>query len=132
MADKDSGSGAPRSGGFLHPLRTSVSALVSTLHTRLELLVTELEEERERFKRTILLMLMLFLCGGLGLILLTIFTVAIFWESGWIYALGVLTVVYLGAGAVAGLLLRKHNLTRPRFFSATLAELDKDRDRLGP
>jgi len=108
----------------------TLATLSSAVHTRLNLFATELEEELERLKQMMLLALILFFCGTFGIILLTVFAVAIFWQAGWVYALGALALVYLGAGFAAALLLRKKNLARHTFFAATLSELAKDRDRL--
>ena len=116
--------------GFFHPLKSALATLSSSLHTRVELAVTEIEEERERLKQTLLLTLLLFFGLSLGIILLTIFVVALFWDGGWVYALGGLAFLYLGIGLIAALILRRTVAQRPRFLSATLAELAKDRDRL--
>jgi uncharacterized membrane protein YqjE len=119
-----------RSHGFFSALKNTVTVFGAVLHTRLELFVTELEEERERLKQALILTLLAFFGFSLGIILLTIFVVAIFWQSGWIYAVGVLAAVYLSIGVIAGLLLRNAIAARPVLFSATLEELRKDRDRL--
>jgi uncharacterized membrane protein YqjE len=129
MTDQDSAGGAHRQ-GFWHPVKSTFACISSALHTRLELFTTELEEERERLKRTLVLTLLLFFGLSLGFILLTIFVVAAFWQAGWVYAVGALAALYLGIGTVAGLMLRNKLLTRSGFFPATLAELVKDRDRL--
>jgi len=100
------------------------------LHTRLDLFFTELEEERERLKQTLVLTLVLFFGLSFGFILLTIFIVALFWDKGWIAAIGCLSAVYLGVGIVAAMKLRSAFLQRPGLFPATLAELGKDRERL--
>lgn len=102
----------------------------AALHTRLELFATELEEERERLKQTLVLTFLAFFGLSLGIILLTIFAVAIFWDGGWVYAVGGLALLYLGIGGIAGWMLRKQILTRPGLFPASLTELAKDRDRL--
>ena len=127
MTDRDSPGGAD---GFWHALKTLLAALSAALHTRLDLFATELEEERERLKQTLVLTLLLFFGLSLGFILLTIFLVALFWERGWLAALGVLAAVYLAIGIAAAVRLRNRILTRRGFFSATLGELAKDRDRL--
>jgi uncharacterized membrane protein YqjE len=127
MTDRDSGAG---SDGLWHALKALLAALSAALHTRLDLFATELEEERERLKQTLVLTLMLFFGLGLGLILLTIFLVALFWERGWILAIGGLAGLYLCVGIVAALKLRSRILARPGLFPATLGELAKDRDRL--
>lgn len=130
MAERISGPGAEIAPGLMHSLKTALAVLSSILHTRLELFATELEEERERLKQTLVLALCLIFGLSFGFILLTIFLVALFWDKGWIAAIGVLGLIYVGFGAVAGLKLRSAFLTRPGLFPATLAELGKDRDQL--
>jgi uncharacterized membrane protein YqjE len=130
MADRGPTPDTGGSPGFFLSLRGLLAILSSALHTRLELFVTELEEERERLKQTLLLMLLLFFGLSFGFILLNIFIVAIFWEQGWIAAIGCLAAVYLAIGIVAALKLRGALLQRPGLFPATLAELGKDRDHL--
>ena len=130
MPERESTTGDERSTSFLDTCKYVIAATTSALHTRLELFVTELEEERERLKQTLLLTLLLFFSLSFGFILLNIFVVALFWEKGWLIALGGLAALYLGVGVVAALMLRQKILTRPGLFPATLAELAKDRDRL--
>jgi uncharacterized membrane protein YqjE len=130
MADRGSTPDTGGSPGFFPSLREWLAILSSALHTRLELFVTELEEERERLKQTLVLMLLIFFGLSFGFILLNIFIVAIFWQQGWIAAIGCLAAVYLGIGIVAALKLRDALLQRRRLFPATLAELGKDRDHL--
>ena len=119
-----------RSDGVWRSLKALLAALSAALHTRLDLFATELEEERERLKQTLVLTLMVFFGLGLGFILLTIFLVALFLERGWLAALGALAAAYLAVGIVAAFKLRNRFLTRPGLFPATLEELAKDRDRL--
>ena len=130
MADQGPTPDTGDSPGFFPSLKGLLAILSSALHTRLELFVTELEEERERIKQTLVLMLLLFFGLSFGFILLNIFIVAIFWQQGWIAAIGCLAAVYLGIGIVAALKLRDALLQRRRLFPATLAELGKDRDHL--
>jgi uncharacterized membrane protein YqjE len=130
MSEAQGSAGGERTAGFLDTCKTVVATIASALHTRLELFVTELEEERERLKRALLLTLLLFFSLSFGFILLNIFAVALFWQKGWIFALGALAALYLVVGVVAAVMLRRKILTRPGLFPATLAELGKDRDRL--
>jgi uncharacterized membrane protein YqjE len=127
MTDRDSGGGAD---GLWRSLKALLAVLSAALHTRLDLFATELEEERERLKQTLVLTLLLFFGLGFGFILMTIFLVALFWERGWLAAVGALAAVYLAVGIVAAFKLRNRFLTRPGLFPATLGELAKDRDRL--
>lgn len=121
------GDGAP---GFTRQLKEAFAILAGAAHTRLALFVTELEEERERLKQTALLLLLAVSGAALGFILLNIFLVALFWERGWIAAIGVLGLLYLGVALVAVMKLRSAILQRPGLFPATLAELGKDCDQL--
>lgn len=130
MADRPSGAAASRDPGHLHWLKTALAVLTSSLHTRLELFVTELEEERERLKQTLVLILLGLFGLTFGFILFTIFLVALFWDRGWIAAIGALSAVYLVVGFGAIIKLRNAFLSRPGLFPATLAELGKDRDEL--
>jgi uncharacterized membrane protein YqjE len=130
MADQEESTGGEHSPSFLYSLKAALAAVSSALHTRLELFVTELEEERERLKETLLLSLLFVFCLSFGFILLNIFVVALFWEKGWIFAIGGLAALYLAVGIVAAVMLRRKILTRPGLFPATLAELGKDRERL--
>jgi len=127
----DTGSRPSRgdSPGILHSLRALSAALASAFHTRVELFVTELEEERERLKQTLVFTMLLLFGLSMGFILLTIFLVALFWEQGWVGAIGALSFLYLGIAAFAAVKLRNSVLSRPGLFTATLAELGKDRDR---
>ena len=129
MFDSGSRSGGSDSPGILHSLRALSVALASAFHTRVELFVTELEEERERLKQTLIFTLPLVFGLSMGFILLTIFLVALFWERGWIGAIGALSFLYLGVATFAAVKLRDSVLKRPGLFPATLAELGKDRDR---
>ena len=127
---EDGSTGGEHPTSFLDACKAVVAAISCALHTRLELFVTELEEEGERLKQALLLTLLLFFGLSLGFILLTIFAVALFWEQGWILAIGGLAALYLGIGIVAAMMLRKKILTRAGLFPATLTELEKDRNRL--
>ena len=130
MFDRDRTTGTDGGPGILHGFKTALAVLTSMLHTRLDLFVTELEEERERLKQTLILTPLVVFGLSLGFILLTIFLVAIFWDKGWIGAIGGLAVIYLGVGAIAALKLRNSFLKRPGLFPVSLAELGKDRDHL--
>ena len=129
MFDSGSRPGEGDSPGILQSLKALSATLASAFHTRVELFVTELEEERERLKQTLIFTLLLVFGVSMAFILLTIFLVALFWERGWIGAIGALSFLYLGVATYAAVKLRDSVLKRSRLFPATLAELGKDRDR---
>lgn len=128
-AETDRG-GAARQGGFFDSLRAVMASFVGLLQTRLDLVSTEIEEERERLKGLILLAAISLFCVSLAAILLTAFVVILFWEAHRLYVLAGLALFYLAAGAIAALVMQRKAAHRPRLFSATVAELAKDRERL--
>ena len=130
MDNSDSHLGQEGSSSWFQSVKTVLALLASGLHTRLELFVTELEEERERLKHTLILTALVVLGLGFGFILFTIFLVALFWAQGWIVAIGGLALLYFVIAIIAGLKLRSAILRRSGLFPATLAELGKDRDQL--
>jgi uncharacterized membrane protein YqjE len=88
MANREGGANGERSSSLSDTFNAVVTAMSSAVHTRLELFVAELEEERERLKQALLLTLLLFFGLSLGFVLLNIFLVALFWQHGWIFAIG--------------------------------------------
>ena len=132
MSDNDSSSDRTHQQSFSDAIKTLLAVLGASFQTRLELLVTELEEERERFKQTLLFCLLVVFGFSFGSILLTIFIVAVLWDRGWIMAIGGLAFVYLAVGMIAAIMLRKSFLTRAGLLSATLGELRKDRSEMRP
>ncbi len=126
MSDGDSGSAS----GLLASLRRLVATFVEILHTRGELLSTEIEEEVVRFRELILYGVASLFFLGFGLLLLTLFIIALFWETAGPSVLGIFAFFYLAGGIIAVLIIRHKLKTRPPLFAATLAELDKDREHL--
>ena len=124
----DAGSNLDQDGSssFLQTLKIFAVGLASALHTRLDLFVTELEEERERLKQALILVVLVIFGLAFGFALINIFLVALFWEHGWIAAIGILALLYFGTA----LKLRSAILRRSGLFPATLAELGKDCEEL--
>lgn len=117
-------------GGLFESLKTLSITLVGIVHTRLELLSTDIAEEREHLVLLLVMALVALFCLGVGIVLLAILIAAVFWESHRLMALGGLTGIFLAAGAGAGWLAMHKARTLPRLFEASLAELSKDRQRL--
>lgn len=96
---------------------------------RLELLMVELEEERDRLLRAVLLTLAGVACGLLAGIALTFFIVIAFWDRWPMGVLGLLAIAY---GIAAAVLFAKLNALRKDWHTlpATLEQLRKDRECL--
>jgi len=116
--------------GLFESLKTLSVSLISIAHTRLELLSTDVAEEREHLTSLLVLMLVALFCVGAGVILLAILLVAVFWETHRLVALAGLSAVFLAAGVGVGWFAMLKIRSRPRLFEASLAELSKDRQQL--
>lgn len=123
--------GAPRPPGLFGSIARLGRTSVALLRTRLEILGTELEEERIRFTGLVLLVAAIAFCVQMAVLLFVILMVVVLWESHRLLTLGVLATAFLVAGVALYLWLRHQMRTRPRLFAATLGELAKDEERLG-
>ncbi len=121
---------AGRSGGLLDSLRRFGSTALEIIHTRIELFATELDEERARIARALWLAVIGIFCLSLGILLVVLFLVVLFWDNHRLLVLGLLALGFLGAGSAAMLALRARLSQRTKLFAQTLDELQRDRERL--
>ena len=117
-------------GGLIESLRRAASTAIELVHTRLELLVNELEEERLKLQQMLMFAALAAFCGAIAVLMLSLLIVVVFWDSYRIGALVLLTLVYFAAAVVAYRSFHKRAAERPKLFSASLAELAKDREWL--
>lgn len=118
------------SSGLMGSVRRLLSTLISIVLTRLELLVNELQEERLRLTQMLVFTLFTLFCFGMGLLLLTTFVVVLFWDDHHLAVLGMLCAFFFLLGSGMALLLRSKAQAKSKLFSASLAELSKDRKYL--
>jgi uncharacterized membrane protein YqjE len=119
-----------RAEGLFESLRNLARTFLAVVQTRIEIFASEIDEERTRLARIALLAAVAAFCLGLAVILLVFFLVVLFWDTDRLLAIGVLAGVFAVGGLAACLGLRAAISQRPKFLSATLAELRKDRTRL--
>jgi len=119
-----------QSTGLLSSVRTLLGTLLGIVQTRLEILVTEIEEERLRLTKMLLYGLLALFFLGMSILLLTTLLVAAFWDSHRLMAIAAVAAIYLGMALICGFCLRRQARHKPRLFSASLAELGKDRAEL--
>jgi len=116
--------------GIVQSLRNLAATLVALLQTRLELLATDFEEERIR------LLQLLFLAAGalfffaLGVLMVTLFIVLLFWDSHRFMAVVALAAVFFAIGIGLAIGVRRRMHASPRLFSASVGELAKDKEQL--
>lgn len=112
-------------GGLFSALARVATRLLATGKTRLELIGNELEEEKQRAIRALLLAQAMLFFFGCGLLLAISFVVVLFWENR-IGVLGGLSLFFLAFGGVL-FSLYVRTLRRPeKMFAASLAELQED------
>ena len=116
--------------GLLTSLKNLTVTLIAIIHTRLELLSTDLEEGRERFISLLAIAFVSLVSLCFGAVLLTILVVVVFWDTHRLLVLSSLTGLFLIVGAVLGAIVVRRLKSMPRMFEASLAELIKDHQEI--
>lgn len=129
MQEDSTSSSGPIS-NLLHSLTQVVATLVAMVHTRLELLATELQEEIQRAASVLLWAFIALLTAGIGLFLLALVIIFVFWDSHRLLASALVTVFFFMLAVFAAWQLRRQLNSRTRLLDATLTELERDSERL--
>lgn len=111
------------------PLRGLARTLLGFAETRARLAANEFEEQVLRLLELAIWQLAALLFAGLALVLGSVL-VLLLSDANRVLAAALLAVLFSGAGAACALGVRKRRRQRPRFLSATLEELARDRERL--
>lgn len=106
------------------------ATMVAVVRTRLELLSIDLEEERERLFSIMLIALAAVFLLGIGIVLAAILLVVIYWETNRLMVLSVLTAFFLLLGAALAAYAIQKTRSKPRLFTSSLSELNKDQQQL--
>ena len=118
-------------GGLFNSLRRLGRTVLEAARVRVELVASEVEEQGLRLSQLLLLAVAAGFCIALAIVLLIEFFVVLFWDTHRLAALGFFALCFATAGALLLLALRARARSRPRFLAATVAELNKDRQRTG-
>jgi len=111
-------------------VKVLVGTLLAMAQTRLELLSTEIEEQRAWLGALLVWTLVALFCAGVGVVLATLFVIMSLWDTHRLLALGIPAILFLlGAGLALRIVLGKAR-AKPRLFAASLGELSKDRKEL--
>ncbi len=113
--------------GLFRSLAHVLATAIGIAQTRLELLSTELQEEVHRVAEIMLWATVALLAGGVGLFMLALVIIIVFWDTHRILASVAVTSVFFLISAIAALVLRAKVRSKPPLLDATLAELKKDR-----
>ena len=114
----------------MESIKQLLSTLTSITSTRLELLANELQEERLHLTQMLLFALFALFCFAMGILLFTVFIVVLFWDDHRLAVTGALSILFLAAGVLLAMVLRGKARVKSPLFSASLAELSKDREQL--
>ena len=133
MASTSSTNTPPPPPGLVDTARSFLASWVSIIKTRVEIISLVIEEQREWLERVVVLALAALFTLGLGLLLLTLFFVVLFWDTAArLWVLGGFSLLYLAGGAALALVLKNMLAFKPKIFSATADELAKDYASLQP
>ncbi len=124
------GEAGSQTGGLLDSLKALLRSAIAQVQTRLQILGTELEEQRAFLLREVLLAVMAAFCLGLGAVFTAMFFVIYYWDSHRLIAVALCAMFFFLAFAVLLAVLRALARDRPRSFLTTIDELGKDRDSL--
>jgi len=129
---KAAGGAGSQAGGLLDSLKALARSLLAMAQTRLEILGSEIEEQRSILLREVLLAIIAAFCLGLGIVFAALIFVFLVWnnEALRLAVTCVFALVFLTAAAVLFFMARRAGRDRPRIFSATADELARDRETL--
>jgi uncharacterized membrane protein YqjE len=132
MSAEESGNEPGYSGGLLNSFRTMACTLLAMVQTRAELLSTELEEERIWLTSMLVWGFVTLFCASVGVIFVTLLFVLALWDDHRLLAVGVPAAAFLLAAFAAWRVVATKAQAKSKLFSASLAELSRDRERLTP
>jgi uncharacterized membrane protein YqjE len=116
--------------GLFDSLRQLLNTSLELAQVRLELLVADLQLEKLRLVDVALRALLGLLLLGLGLLLLIGFLLLLLWDGYRLPALGVLTLLCLGGGALLLQAAKRRLREGDELLAATRAEFERDRAAL--
>ena len=130
MGPEEPWPGTKRPLGLLALARHFGATIVALLHTRVELLATEFEEEVQRSIIIFLSLMLTLLFGALSILMLAVTLLVIFWDEHRVLVAVLITVTFMIITVITGFLAQARITRKPRFLSASIEELKRDRTHL--
>lgn len=112
--------------GLFASVRRLLATALEMAQVRLDLFSTELELEKRRLFDGLLWGAAGLLAVGLGLVLLCGFVILLFWDGYRLAAVGVMTLLFLGGGALLLRASRQRLRSAGGMFNASVKELERD------
>ena len=119
-----------RDEGLIASLQQTSQSVLTALSTRLEILGTELGEERLNLTTLAIVALTVLFCLQVGLTFAILFVVLVVAPEHRPLAVGISALAMLLGAGIGALWLRTWLKRRPPLFTTTVAELRKDLQRL--
>lgn len=116
--------------GLLASLGQLTSTLLEIAYTRLEILSTDLEEDRLHILSMMGLLLIALFCLVVGVVIAITLLVFVLWQSHRLLALALVASFFIAAGIGIGALAFYQHKRKPKLFATSLSELKKDKARL--
>jgi len=120
----------PRDESLTASLQRTTQSVLTALSTRLEILGTELGEERLNLTTLAIVALTVLFCLQVGLTFVILFVVLVVAPEHRPLAVGSSALAMLLGAGIGALWLRAWLKRRPSLFTTTVAELRKDLERL--
>ena len=113
------------------PVREFARTLLSFALTRARLAATEVEEQALRLIEILIWLAAALFFLGIAVVFAAVLVVLAYWDSNRLLAAGLLAALFVSVGAGAAFFARQRLRERPKLLTATLAELERDRETLG-
>ena len=130
MGPEEPWSGTERPLGLLASIRHFGATIVALIHTRVELLATELEEEVQRAFGIFLWMMLALLFGTLSVLMFAVLLLVIFWDEHRVLVAALITITFVLITAGTAWRARAQWTGKPNFMATSLEELKRDRASL--
>jgi uncharacterized membrane protein YqjE len=126
----EEGERPPKRPGLMDAAKRMLATLIALVHTRLELFTTEIEEEIQRAVSILLWGLVALFFGSLTVLMIAMTVLIVFWDENRVLAASLITAAFLVLTGAFGFLARARLRSKPRFMSASIEELKRDREAL--
>jgi uncharacterized membrane protein YqjE len=117
-------------GRLLGTVRRMLATGVAVVHTRAELITTELQEEIQHAASILLWSFVALLFASLSVLMIAVTVLIAFWDTNRMLAAVLISASFVAIAVGTALYARARVRAKPRFLSATLDELKRDREML--
>jgi uncharacterized membrane protein YqjE len=131
MDERESGPHtSPTEGRLFGAVRRMLATAVAVVHTRAELLATELQEEVQRAASILLWSIVALFFASLTVLMIALTVLIVFWDTHRVLTAVLISAVFVVIAISAALYARSVVRAKPKFLSGTLNELKRDRAML--